>query len=116
MNKQILTGIGLCILGQILVWLQMNAQFMWPATRNYIWLLAIIFGTLTTYIFMIGFGDIARGFGDDVWAARLITNATSICIFTILTCTFLKQGLDAKNIICIFLSFAIVAIQFFWKN
>jgi len=116
MNKQIATGIGICIFGQILVWIQMNAQFIWPWTRNYLWVMAIIFGTITTYLFMYGFGAIARGFGDDIWAARLITNATSICIFTILTISVMKQGLDIKNIICIILSFIIVGIQFFWKK
>jgi hypothetical protein len=115
MNKNIIIGISYCVIGQILIWFQSNSQFIWPIVKNYRFLISLISGTTISYLFIIGVDYLYKGFDSDVWPARIIPNVTGTIIFFILTYFILKQGLDFKNGLCIFLSFVILAIQIFLK-
>ena len=114
MNK-ILLGVLSCVFGQICVWLQINAQFVWPGSVKYNWLIAILGGTIISLFFMNGVKLIVGGFDGQIWPSRLIPTATGIMVFSVMTWGFLGQGIDLKTTICIVLSFIILAIQLFWK-
>ena len=115
MNKHIWIGLCYCIIGQILVWIQTNSQFVWPGLVKYRLIMAILGGTIISYLFMTGAAEIVKGSSGQIWPARLIPAAIGTFIFTILTWLVMKQGVDLKTGICIGLSFVILGIQIYWK-
>lgn len=115
MNKSIWIGLCYCVVGQVMVWIQTNSQFVWPWTLRYKWPLAILGGTIISYLFMTGATYIVNGSSGHIWPARLIPAATGTLIFTAMTWIFMRQGIDAKTGICIALSLIILIIQIYWK-
>ena len=115
MNKNIWIGLFYCVIGQILVWVQTNSQFVWPSVMRYKLLIAIIGGTIISYVFMSGAAEIVRGSDGQIWPARLIPTASGTIVFTCMTWFFMKQGVDVKTAVCILLSLTILAIQIYWK-
>ena len=115
MNKHVLVGLSYCVIGQILVWIQTNSQFIWPVLTKYRFSIALIGGGIISYFFMSGAAEIVKGSNGQIWPARLIPAATGTFIFTIMTWAFMKQGVDLKTGICISLSFIILGIQMYWK-
>ena len=115
MNRHIWIGLAYCVIGQILVWIQTNSQFVWPGLVKYRLLIAFSGGTIISLLFMMGAAEIVKGSGGQIWPARLIPAATGTFVFTILTWAIMKQGVDLKTGICISLSFLILGIQLYWK-
>ena len=115
MNKSVWIGLGYCVLGQILVWLQTNSQFVWPFLAKYRFFIAVLGGTVISYLFMSGAAEIVKGSNGLIWPARLIPAATGTVIFTIMTMSIMKQGVDIKTSVCIALSLIILVIQIYWK-
>ena len=115
MNRHILIGIIYCAIGQVLIWFQTNSQFIWPEVKDYRLLISLIFGTTVSYLFILGVGHLYEGFDSQIWPSRIIPTITGTIIFFVLTLLILKQGLDFKNGLCVFLSFVILAIQIFLK-
>jgi hypothetical protein len=115
MNKHILVGLSYCIVGQLLVWVQVNAQFVWPETRRYIIPISIVGGSIVTFLFIQGTAEITKAFDGQIWPSRLIPTATGTLVFMVMTWLFLKQGLDVKGLVCITLSILILIIQLYWK-
>ena len=115
MNVQFLQGLGLMVLGQILVWFQTNAQFLWPKAKEHTLLISMTGGVLISYLFITGVGKIASAYDGEVWATRIIPSATGTIVFAIMTWLLLSQGINAKTATCLILSFAIIFIQIFWK-
>ena len=113
--KNLLIGLTLCIVAQILVWLQVNSQFVWPESKKYNLPIAIIGGSIVSYLFIYSVKYIVQGFDGQVWPSRMIPNATGMLVFSIMTWMFLKQGIDIKTAICIALSLIILFIQLYWK-
>ena len=113
--KNLLTGLILCIVAQILVWLQVNSQFVWPESKKYNLPIAIIGGSIVSYLFIYSVKYIVQGFDGQVWPARIIPTATGMIIFSIMTWLLLKQGIDVKSGICLALSALILLIQIFWR-
>jgi len=114
MNK-ILLGILYCVFGQICVWFQINAQFVWPESIKYFWFTIIVGGTITSLLFMTGVKHIVSGFDGQIWPSRLIPTATGMLIFSLMTWLFMKQGVDAKTGVCLVLATIILIIQLYWK-
>lgn len=115
MNLQFLSGLGLMVLGQILVWFQTNAQFIWPKAKEHTLAISLTGGVLISYIFITGVGKIASAYNGEVWPSRIIPSATGTVVFAIMTWMLLNQGITAKTATCLFLSFTIIFIQIFWK-
>ena len=115
MNVQFLQGLGLIILGQILVWFQTNAQFLWPKAKDHTLAISMTSGVIISYLFILGVGKIAVSYNGEIWATRIIPSATGTMVFAIMTWLLLSQGINAKTATCLFLSFTIIFIQIFWK-
>lgn len=109
--------IGLClgIIAQILMWFQINSQFVWPEIKKYNLLLIIVGGSIISYLFLNSVKYIVEGFDGQVWSGRLVPAATGMVVFSAMTWLFMKQGIDMKTGVCLLLSLAILLIQFFWK-
>jgi hypothetical protein len=52
--KNLLIGMGLTLIGQILIFFQTNGQFIWPWFKKNPLILSIGFGTVISYLFING--------------------------------------------------------------
>jgi len=114
MNKNILFCVLLFAIGQTMVWLQLNGQFVWESFRKYEWVLILI-GLPISYLFLIATRYGVDGFDGLLWPQRFLAFSTGIIIFTILTWYLKGEGLTAKTLISLCLAFLLSAVQIFWK-
>ncbi len=110
-----LLGLLYMIIGQILVWFQTNAQFLWPKAKDYTIWLSLTIGVAISYFFIKGVGFIAEASEGQIWPSRIIPSATGTLIFALMTWLILNQGISTKTAVCLCLSFIIIGIQLFWK-
>jgi len=112
--KQIALAFFLFILGQILVWIQLNGPLLWSWARDWRWAL-IIMGLPITWIFMKATESVVNGFGGVFWPGRFISFTAGIFIFSILTYMFKSEPVTTKTAISIILAFLLILVQLFWK-
>jgi len=115
MSKEFILFFTLIFVTQVVIWFQINGQFIWPSfTRNE--LMISLLGAPISWAFIksVKYGYIA--FEGVLWPQRLIAFATGMILFTLFTWLFLDEGINTKTTVCLILSLAIVLIQMFWKN
>tara|TARA_Y100001973_G_scaffold87297_1_gene131104 strand:+ start:406 stop:750 length:345 start_codon:yes stop_codon:yes gene_type:complete len=114
MNK-LLIGIILFTVGQALIWIQTNGQFInkW-AKENPFWM-AIIFAIPISYMFIYATKYIVEYFDGLLWPGRFIGFGTGMIIFSIFTYIFMGEGISSKTAISLVLATALVLIQILWK-
>jgi hypothetical protein len=110
-----LIGLLLTLLGQIVIWFQTNGQFVWEWFRKNPFLLAVSFGTIVSYLFILGTKYLALHFDGLLWPVRLIGFGSGMVVFTICTWYFMGEGINAKTLVSLILAFTLVSIQIFWK-
>ncbi len=114
MNK-LLVGIGLFFFGQALIWFQTNGQFIWPwAKENPFWM-ALLFSMPISYGFIYATTYVVEAFDGSLWPGRFIGFGTGMMVFSILTYSFMGEGITSKTLISLILATALVAIQILWK-
>jgi hypothetical protein len=112
---KILFACTLFAIGQTLGWFQLNSQFVWEWWKDKPILSAIMFSVPTGILFWYGM-RIAHEEMNEVWGPRLLIFGMSYLTFPLLTWWLLGESMfTTKTMICIFLSFSIVAVQLFWK-
>jgi len=108
-NKYILYSILLSILGNIIVWFQLNGQLKWEFMRNNMILVCLV-GMPVSYIFYKVTEYAYLGLGS-LWGVRFLVYSVSYLVFPFLTYYFLGEGLTLKTIISILLSLIILTIN-----
>jgi len=114
MNKDIILCMLLIVVGQILVWFQLNGQFMWkwfeknPITIS---LIGVPISYLYIYSTKLGY----HAFNNTLWAQRLLSFGLGIFVFSVCTWFFMGEGITNKTIVSLLLSFILVLIQVFWR-
>jgi len=108
-------SMALLMLGQILVWLQLNSQFFSEWSRRNTLFLAVVVGGIVSYIFMLSTRYAVEYFDGELWPGRLISFSSGMIVMSLLTWYFMGQGINAKTAVSILLSFIILCIQIFWK-
>jgi hypothetical protein len=108
-------GVIYILIGQILVWFQTNAQFLWPKSKEYTLPISMVGGVAISYLFIKGVGLITEAAEGQIWPSRILPSSTGIIIFAVMTWLLLGQGISIKTAICLVLSFCIIGIQIFWK-
>jgi len=114
MNKNILICIILLGIGQILVWFQLNGQFVWKWFEKNPLLLTLL-GIPISYVFILGTKYGYEGFDNILWAQRLIGFDLGIVCFTFCTYYWLGEGITPTTLTTLRLALTLVAIQIFWK-
>ena len=99
--KGLLAGVLLFALGQSMIWIQTNGQFVWPWFKKNPITISIIGGTVISYMFIV--------------ATKLIAEYCGIITFSALTYYLLDEGITTKTAICLMLACCIIGIQIFWK-
>jgi hypothetical protein len=109
--KHIMIAAVLFFIGNILIWYQANAQFVWPWWKGRVVLSVLGLGVPAGFFFYYGWTFAVREF-ESLWSARLFAYALSYAAFPILTYFYMDESpFKTKTIICVLLSLAIIAVQ-----
>lgn len=110
----LIRGTFLFLLGQILVWYQINGQFLtdWIKERP---LLMSLMGIPISYVYIYATKDLVNAFDGDLWPQRLIGFSMGMIAFAFLTWVHFQQAITLKTAVTLALATAIVVIQIIWK-
>jgi hypothetical protein len=115
MNYRLITfAIILFVIGQGMVWIQINGPLIWDWAKKYKLALTLV-GIPITYIFMEGTRLTVTGFEGLFWPGRFVSFVSGIIIFTAFTYFFKGEGITLKTAISLTLASCIILIQLFWK-
>lgn len=106
-------GALLFLLGQCLVFWQVNGQFIWEWAKKYP-LVMSLFGIPISFVYIYATDYLVQAFDGNLWPQRLIGFAMGIIAFTFLTYFHLGEVLTLKTGITLILALAIVLIQVFY--
>jgi hypothetical protein len=112
--KNLILCLGIFIVAQTMVWLQLNGQFVWDSFRKYEWVL-ILFGLPISWLFLEATRQGVTAFGGLLWPQRFLAFACGIIIFSLLTWILKGEGINTKTLISLCLASCLVLIQIFWK-
>ncbi len=115
MNNGILYGILLYILGQSLIWIQTNGQFVWKWVSDHPLFMSVFMGIPISYMFIIATKLTVTHFDGQLWPSRFIGFSIGIICFAILTYFLKGEGMNAKTLTCCLMALTIISIQLFWK-
>jgi len=108
-------GIVLLALGQSLIWIQTNGQFVWKWVDKNPLIMSIGLGIPISYMFIKATRYVVDHFDGSLWPSRFIGFAIGIFTFTLLTYFFKGEGINYKTATCLLLALSIISIQLFWK-
>ena len=112
--QKLILGTLLFLLGQTLVWYQINGQFISTWMKKHP--LAVSFlGVPISYVYTYATQYLVEAFDGDMWPQRLIGFSMGMIAFAFLTWLHLNQGITLKTGVTLTLAVAIVLIQVFWK-
>lgn len=111
---KLITGTLLFLLGQILVWYQINGQFLSDWIKSHPLVMSLM-GIPISYIYIVATRDLVIAFDGELWPQRLIGFSMGMIAFAFLTWFHLNQAITAKTAVTLALAAAIVLIQVFWK-
>ena len=112
--NNLVVGITLFAATHIIIWFQVNGQFVWPWAKDNPWTMALL-GFPISYILIIATKYIVAGFDGLLWPGRLVGFGTGMIIMGILTWVILGEGISTKTLISLILATTLVALQVFWK-
>ena len=112
--NNLVVGITLFAATHIIIWFQVNGQFVWPWAKDNPWTMALL-GFPISYILIIATKYIVAGFDGLLWPGRLVGFGTGMIIMGILTWIILGEGISTKTLISLILATTLVALQVFWK-
>ena len=112
--SKLITGTLLFLLGQTLVWYQINGQFLsdWIKQRP---LMMSLLGIPISYVYIYATQHLVEAFDGDLWPQRLIGFSMGMIAFAFLTWIHLNQAITPKTAVTLALAIAIVVIQIIWK-
>ena len=114
MNPSLINGTLIMLMVNIMVWYQVNLQFINPWWKNHTGWMALL-GFPISYLIIKGTGLLVEGLDGVLWPSRLITFSTGIVVFAALTYIHLGEGLNMKTIVSLMLAMVLVGIQIFWR-
>jgi len=111
---KLIAGSLLFLLGQVLVWYQINGQFISTWMKEHP--LAVSFlGIPISYVYIYATQYLVESFNGDMWPQRLIGFSMGMFAFAFLTWFHLNQAITLKTAVTLALALAIVVIQIIWK-
>ena len=113
--KPLLIGSVLFIIGQSLIWIQTNGQFVWPWFKKNPITISVVLGSIISYILIAATRHVVGYFDGLLWPSRFIGFATGILSFAVLTYIFLGEGINTKTAVSLILAVTLIAIQLLWK-
>ena len=112
--SKLITGTLLFLLGQTLVWYQINGQFLSEWVKKNPLIISLL-GVPISYVYIVATDHLVTAFDGELWPQRLIGFSMGMISFAFLTWFHLDETLTLKTAVTLALAFAIVLIQVFWK-
>lgn len=111
---QIIYGILIGALAQVLVFFQLQGQFKFNWVKEHTFIMALI-GIPVSYMFIYSARFLVEAFDGQLWPSRLIGTGVGVVVYIIMSQVWFNEALTLKTVICILLSIIIILIQLFWK-
>ena len=111
---KLVTGTLLFLLGQTLVWYQINGQFLSEWVKKNPLIISLL-GIPISYVYIVATDHLVTAFDGELWPQRLIGFSMGMISFAFLTWFHLNQAITLKTATTLALAFTIVLIQVFWK-
>ena len=110
-NKYIVISILLFIIGNVLVWYQLNSQLVWDWAKGNksMWIMSLL-GIPISLLFWLCTKWGYIGFGN-LWAVRWLAFGSSMLVFPIMTYFYLGEAITIKTLISIVLALIIMILQ-----
>ena len=114
MNSSVAIGLLLYFLTHIIIWFQVNGQFVWSWAKDHPWTMSLL-GFPISYVLIIATKYIVAGFDGLLWPGRLMGFGSGMIVMAILTWCILGEGISTKTLVSLVLATTLVFIQVFWK-
>lgn len=111
---KLIIGIIFGIIAQIIIFFQLQGQMKYDWFKDHYWLV-VLMGLPASMFFMYSVKNMVIAYGGQMWPSRLIGFAIGAIVFTYFSWYLFNEPLNTKTIICLILSFVILAIQLFVK-
>ena len=110
-NKYVVVSIVLFIVGNILVWYQLNSQLVWDWAKGNksMWIMSLL-GIPISLLFWLCTKWGYLGFGN-LWAVRWLAFGSSMLVFPLMTYFYLGEAITLKTLISIILAIIIMLLQ-----
>jgi len=103
------------MLGQSLIWIQTNGQFIWPWFKKHPIAVSIITGSVISYIVIYATRMVVEHFDGVLWPGRFIGFSSGMIVFALMTWAFMGEGVNVKTGISLMLALALIFVQIFVK-
>jgi hypothetical protein len=103
------------MLGQSLIWIQTNGQFIWPWFKKHPIAVSIITGSVISYIVIYATRMVVEHFDGVLWPGRFIGFSSGMIVFALMTWAFMGEGVNVKTGISLVLALALIFVQIFVK-
>jgi|TARA_B100001093_G_C26665819_1_gene943945 hypothetical protein len=107
-------GLLYFLIGHILVFYQLNGQFIWKSFKENEILVAAS-GMIISFFFIWGTKHTVDAMDGLLWPARFIGFSIGMIQYAIFVNIYFKEGLDIKTLLSLGLCFILISIQIFWK-
>jgi hypothetical protein len=114
MLKNLLISSLFFLVGHLIVWFQLNGQFIWKGWKDNIILVSLL-GIPISFFFIWATKWGVSAFDGLFWPPRFIGFAIGVIIYGIMVSYFFNQGINLKTLTTLILAFIILIIQIFWK-
>lgn len=111
---RLIEGTALFLLGQILVWYQINGQFLSVWMKEHPLAVSLL-GIPISFTYIYATQYLVEAFDGELWPQRLIGFAMGMLAFAFLTWLHLDEAITVKTAVTLALAVAIVVIQIIWK-
>jgi len=111
---KLIIGSLLYLLGQTLVWYQINGQFLSHWIKQHPLIMSLL-GIPISYIYIYATLYTVEAFNGELWPQRFIGFAMGMFTFAVLTFIHLNEVITLKTAVTLALATAIVVIQIIWK-
>ena len=101
-------GLGMSVMGNIIAWFHMNAQFRWEWAKSQWWI--VLGGIPISYLFFYSTRFFYQYFGE-YWAVRPIGFGMATIVFGVLTATILHEVPSQRIIVSLILACVILYIN-----
>ena len=111
---ELIAGMMLFLLGQILVFYQINGQFLSSWMKEHPYVVSLL-GLPISFIYIYATKYLVEAFDGELWPQRLIGFAMGMLAFAVLTVVHFNQSITLKTAVTMVMACAIVLIQIIWK-
>ena len=112
--NNLIAGLLLFFITHIIIWFQVNGQFIWCWAKENPMLMSIL-GFPISYVLIIATKYIVAGFDGLLWPGRLIGFGSGMIVMAVLTWYMLGEGINLKTMTSLILATGLVCVQVFWR-